>query len=177
MDITFVIENSFAKIVAQDIKKTLRMEDLPILDLSKEVKEESFKKAIIIAINLSELRRSNYYLSTSNATRFYLVPRDLGSYMYHYFMSFNNSYSQIIFNIKRFINNTLPTFKPLYPANLTQREMQVLECVHKGYGAKEIKDLLNISIKTVDSHIQNIYKKTKVNSLTSLSVYARNLLT
>ncbi len=48
--------------------------------------------------------------------------------------------------------------------NLTKREFEILEYLSKGYSAKQIADLANISYHTVRVHLKNIYKKLQVNS-------------
>lgn len=49
---------------------------------------------------------------------------------------------------------------------LSQREMEVLMHLAKGYRYKEIADLLSISVLTVRSHLQRIYEKLHVRSRT-----------
>jgi len=50
------------------------------------------------------------------------------------------------------------------PMNLTNRELDVLQLLHKGIQNKEIAQSLFISPKTVDNHISNILFKLDVNS-------------
>lgn len=52
--------------------------------------------------------------------------------------------------------------RPLF--SLTKREIEITNYLSKGYEYKEIADYLNISISTINNHIQNIYKKLKVNN-------------
>ena len=47
---------------------------------------------------------------------------------------------------------------------LTKREKQILECLARGQGNKEISDSLYISIETVKTHIKNIFKKLDAKS-------------
>ena len=47
---------------------------------------------------------------------------------------------------------------------LTKRERHVLTLVVKGFSYKEMADHMCLSVHTVTSHIQNIYKKLSVNS-------------
>lgn len=47
---------------------------------------------------------------------------------------------------------------------LTEREEDVLRLVVKGYSYKEIADRLGLSVHTVTSHIQHIYRKLSVRS-------------
>jgi len=50
------------------------------------------------------------------------------------------------------------------PAQLTNRELDVLQLLQKGHQNKEIAGELFISIKTADHHISNILFKLDVNS-------------
>jgi DNA-binding NarL/FixJ family response regulator len=50
--------------------------------------------------------------------------------------------------------------------NLSDREMEILSYLAKGYHDKEIADKLFLSIKTVRTHLRNIYKKLHVRSRT-----------
>jgi len=48
---------------------------------------------------------------------------------------------------------------------LTEREWQVIWFRGQGFQTKQVASILNISIRTVDDHIRNIYKKTKSENL------------
>lgn len=56
--------------------------------------------------------------------------------------------------------------------DLTDREIEVLTQMVKGFANKEIADTLNISIHTVISHRKNITEKTGIKSLSGLTIYA-----
>lgn len=56
--------------------------------------------------------------------------------------------------------------------DLTEREVEVLVLLTKGYSNKEIADKLNISVHTVISHRKNIVEKTDIKSLSGLTIYA-----
>ncbi|MEO5593932.1 MAG: response regulator transcription factor [Chitinophagaceae bacterium] len=51
---------------------------------------------------------------------------------------------------------------------LTEREMEVINCVRKGLSSKEIAGNFSISLKTVEVHRHNILKKLKLKNSTSL---------
>lgn len=48
---------------------------------------------------------------------------------------------------------------------ITDREQEILQLLSKGYTAKEVSTVLNISYQTVRTHLRNIYQKLDVNSL------------
>ena len=64
-----------------------------------------------------------------------------------------------------YFNNTENTSKK-EDYNLTKREQEILEYLVKGYSYKMIADECFISYKTVNTHIDNIYKKLHVQSAT-----------
>jgi NarL family two-component system response regulator LiaR len=55
---------------------------------------------------------------------------------------------------------------------LSDREMEVLKLVTKGYSNKEIADQLYLSIRTVQGHLGNIFNKLMVSSRTEAVVRA-----
>ncbi|MBI3738708.1 MAG: response regulator transcription factor [Chloroflexi bacterium] len=59
---------------------------------------------------------------------------------------------------------------PFHP--LSDREMEVLECVVKGMSNKEIASLLGISHQTVKNHVTSILRKFGVEDRTQAVVYA-----
>lgn len=59
---------------------------------------------------------------------------------------------------------------PFHP--LSEREMEVLECVVKGLSNKEIAALLGISHQTVKNHVTSILRKFSVEDRTQAVVYA-----
>ena len=63
-----------------------------------------------------------------------------------------------------------PATSPL--AMLTAREMEVLRLLANGKRVKDIAALLNISVKTVESHRQNVMDKLEIHSTIELTRYA-----
>lgn len=56
--------------------------------------------------------------------------------------------------------------------DLTNRELEVLLLVAKGYTNQEIADELFITLKTVKTHVSNILSKLEVNDRTQATIYA-----
>ena len=54
---------------------------------------------------------------------------------------------------------------------LTAREMDVLECIAKGFSNQDIGKALGLSEKTVKNHLTSIFHKLKVNDRTQALVY------
>lgn len=57
-------------------------------------------------------------------------------------------------------------------SSLTPREREVLQLLVEGNNAKNVAYLLNINVKTVDTHRQQIMKKLKMRSVAELTKYA-----
>ncbi len=57
---------------------------------------------------------------------------------------------------------------PEYFENLTNKEIQITQCIREGLRSKDIADRLKISIKTVEVHRHNILRKLQVRNSVSL---------
>ncbi len=55
---------------------------------------------------------------------------------------------------------------------LTPREMEVLQCIAKGFSNQEIAQALYVSEKTVKNHLTNIFRKINVSDRTQALLYA-----
>jgi DNA-binding NarL/FixJ family response regulator len=58
------------------------------------------------------------------------------------------------------------------PANLSEREMEIIDLVAVGLTNHEIAERLEISKRTVDNHISNILTKTKTDNRVELVRWA-----
>jgi DNA-binding NarL/FixJ family response regulator len=58
------------------------------------------------------------------------------------------------------------------PSSLSDRELQVLEYIGSGFASGEIAEKLHLSVKTIESHRENIKQKLKVTSGAQLVKYA-----
>jgi DNA-binding NarL/FixJ family response regulator len=63
-----------------------------------------------------------------------------------------------------------PTTAPEATTSLTEREMQLLTFLSKGFANKEIADKMSISVPTVRTHLRHIYEKLHVRSRTEAVV-------
>lgn len=62
--------------------------------------------------------------------------------------------------------------KQAQQANLSTRELQIVALMEKDFSNKQIAAELNISIRTVETHRKNIFRKTNTNNLLSLIKWA-----
>ena len=59
-----------------------------------------------------------------------------------------------------------PTRNGLSEAQLTDRELEVIQLIAKGYANKEIASQLGVAVSTIRRHIENIYSKLHVHCRT-----------
>lgn len=62
--------------------------------------------------------------------------------------------------------------RPVLPAQLTEREAEVLAHVARGLSSKEIAAVLGIATRTVKHHIEHIYQKTGVSTRAAAALFA-----
>ncbi|QXE20851.1 LuxR C-terminal-related transcriptional regulator [Clostridium sp. 001] len=94
-----------------------------------------------------------------------------------YFLAINIFNLRLVlkyFNAPAFIvdNKLTDYFKQKY--DITEKQSEIIELILEGVTYKQIAEKLFISPKTVDNHIQNIYKKLNVNSKMQLSNFIRS---
>ena len=90
-----------------------------------------------------------------------------------------------VFNGKKYFKLGIEVFEPDVHKNidvpiddntktesLSERELQVLKCLSKGMSSNEIGNELNISSRTVDTHRNNIMKKTDIHKVAGLIRFA-----
>jgi len=87
-----------------------------------------------------------------------------------YAMIFANRY----FNSPPYIEKNRLTAFFIQRYNITEKEIEVIELILDGLTYKQIAEKLFIANKTVDNHVQNIYKKLEVTSKIQLSNLIRS---
>ena len=65
-----------------------------------------------------------------------------------------------------------PRHRPRWPADLTDREVEVLRLIARGRSNREVAERLFISPKTVGRHVENVYAKIGVSSRAAAAVFA-----
>lgn len=55
---------------------------------------------------------------------------------------------------------------------LTIREREIVQLLTEGYVTKEVASMLNVSVKTAETHRSNIMRKLKIHSVAELVLYA-----
>jgi len=85
-------------------------------------------------------------------------------------LMFANKY----FNSQPYIEKNRLTDFFIHKFNITGKEIEVIELLLEGFTYKQIAEKLFIANKTVDNHVQNIYKKLEVTSKIQLSNLIRS---
>ena len=62
-----------------------------------------------------------------------------------------------------------------HPTSLTEREKQVLALASQGLTNKGIAQSLNISSRTVEFHLKNIFTKLNVSSRITMILFAKQI--
>jgi len=65
------------------------------------------------------------------------------------------------------------TPRPTHPAGLSQRELEVARLLAKGSTNKAIAADLQLSVRTVESHVRNVLAKVGLENRTQLAAWAR----
>ena len=87
---------------------------------------------------------------------------------------FSPSVSKILVDdyLKSFGTDGAGTSAPRLESRLTAREREVLQLVAEGESHQHIAQVLHISVRTVDTHCNNIMKKLDIHDTASLVTYA-----
>ena len=117
-------------------------------------------------VECMEVGGSGYVLKDSPATQLLAAIRDVhrgGSYLSPKMLS------QLVDDFRSRIKTThrQPRF-----ATLTPREKEILKFLAEGQSVKEIAQLLNLSVKTVEAHKFNLMRKLDIHNKAQLVQYA-----
>jgi two-component system, NarL family, response regulator NreC len=73
--------------------------------------------------------------------------------------------------IKEYLHNAVKGVSTVFKL-LSAREREVLQLLAEGNGTRQIAELLNVSVKTVETHRQQIMEKLGMHSIAELTKYA-----
>lgn len=176
-NIIFIVTTYLQGCSIMTMVKDLRIENFTIVNITETQEVYSCQKVIVLVDSITHLKKiDSYLLAYKTATRLYIAPNSLKPYIYGRYLNNSLDCPSLKKGIRDFSLNRLDYEKPYNPLNLTQREMQVMECLYNGYGPKETSKILSISYKTVDAHMQNIYKKTGLHNLSALNCFVRSIM-
>lgn len=131
-------------------------------------------KIIVVS---SEATVANAFFALSQGAIGFMPKQARGDDFVQAIKAANNGYAytpiefiQDFVNSKRNINRKGNTY------GLSQREIEILEACISGKTAKEVAHDLGISVRTVETHRNNIYKKTQCRSQQELSTLASGMI-
>ena len=70
------------------------------------------------------------------------------------------------------IETQLATLTHQYPDGLTPREVEILCLLGDGFSNRQLAEHLYISIRTIERHITNIYRKIDIHNRSDAAAYA-----
>jgi DNA-binding CsgD family transcriptional regulator len=156
-------------IIKISILLVILYEMLLILVSYKEIANEELKKALKILIGLSILFVPLFafeafrYAVPSLSEAVFLKVLSLPAFCFAINL-FTLFFSFQYFNSPAFMENNQLTEYFICKYGITRKEVEIIELLLNGCTYARIAEKLYITNKTVDNHIQNIYKKLKVTS-------------
>lgn len=147
----------------------ISMPKLSGIDATRQIKAACPDTAILIVsayenepyvINAIEAGASGYLLKSARVRELSAAIRAL----YDGEMVFDSSAARRVFN--RVAPSKAPASASESSRQLNQRELEVLKLAAKGMSNKEIAQELTVSVRTVQTHLVNIFTKLNVNSRT-----------
>ena len=148
---------------------------MPVMDGIEATQRANNKYPNIKIIALSMFGEEEYYYKMINAGAkgFILKNSEINEVIeaINQIMAGNSYFSQeLLYNV---IKNFKPHKEPIdKSANLSKRELQVLDEICNGLSNQEIADNLFISKRTVDKHRANLLSKTNSKNTANLIMYA-----
>jgi len=152
----------------------IAMPELNGLEATRQiVKDFPEAEILILTVHDSEV----FIREVLNAgARGYLLKSDAGRHLLAAVDSlarhepfFTSKVSEIV--LEGFLSGGSPR-KASGPKDLTPREREVVQLLAEGKANKEVAGLLNISVKTVETHRTNVMQKLDLHSVTELVRYA-----
>jgi len=163
-----IIKTELPDIVLMDIS-------MPVMNgiEASEIATQSYPEIKIIALSMFGEEEYYYKMINAGAKGFLLKNSEI------------NEVTEAILQVQKgnsffsqeLLYNVIKSFKTqkeaeLETANLSKRELQVLEEICKGLSNQEIADNLFISKRTVDKHRANLLSKTSSKNTANLIMYA-----
>jgi two-component system response regulator NreC len=162
------------KLLPHVIIMDIGMPEMNGIDATREIMAEN-KDVKIIALSMHSDRRFVLEMLKAGASGYLLKDsafEELVSAV-HTVMTGQSYLSPRITDIvvKEYLHN-LPRNESTVFTILTQREREVLQHLAEGKSTKQIASTLNLSVKTVETHRQQIMDKLQIRSVAELTKYA-----
>ena len=162
------LENNIPDIVLMDI-------NMPIMDgiEATQIANDRYPDIKVIALTMFGEEEYYYKMINAGAKGFILKNSEINEVIeaINQVMIGNSYFSQEL--LYKVIKSFKPHKEPIQEsANLSKRELQVLEEICNGLSNQEIADNLFISKRTVDKHRANLLSKTNSKNTANLIMYA-----
>jgi two-component system response regulator DegU len=144
------------------------------IELTAEIKQE-FPSIKIMALTIDANQESLARMMKAGATGYVL--KDINAEtLYEAIDAVNKGASYIeprLFSMPEFSELTIEGKQAILQQQLglTQRELEIINCIACGDSNKDIAEMLFISEKTVKNHVSNILKKLGVEDRTQVAAY------
>ena len=159
------LETTFVDVVVLDVE----MPDMDGIETTKYIKKKFPKTNVLILsmydkkefiIKLMRYGASGYILKNKSKEELLTAINNVSAGRTHYGLEIMNHAIAV------------STIDEDDEAQLTEREIEVLQKIAEGFSSKEAADLLNISETTVSTHRRNIMAKLEIPNATHLVRYA-----
>lgn len=155
----------------------IAMPKLNGIEVSKRIKKK-FPKTKIIILSMYDNQEYIYELFSCGVCS-YLMKETVASDLISAIRTVNkgdiylsSSVSKKVINSFLSIGQQNNTKKATAGDNLTSREREILQLIAEGYSSREIAGFLDSSMKTVDTHRNNLMKKLNIHRKSELIKYA-----
>ncbi|ASE59030.1 DNA-binding response regulator [Staphylococcus saprophyticus] len=159
---------------AHELKPDLILMDLLMDDMDGVEATEQVKKDlpnIKVVMLTSYIEDNEVYLALDSGVDSYILKTTSASDIAEAIRKTYNNESVFEAEVLVKMRNRMKQRAELYEM-LTEREMEILLLIAKGYSNQEIASASHITIKTVKTHVSNILSKLEVQDRTQAVIYA-----
>jgi DNA-binding NarL/FixJ family response regulator len=166
-----IIDKQAVHLIFMDI----RMPELNGIDTTKMIRKKKHGTAII-ALTMMEDPHSVVSMFKAGADGYLLKNTNFDELKeaIQTVLAGNRFYSKEISEIlvDRIVVGAKTRPKITFVVKLTSREKEIVGLICRGFSSKDISEMLDIAIKTVETHRSNIYSKLSISNAADLVYYA-----